>query len=168
MDQHQIKTENLPPDEILSVRLGNDSLESVNTFVESTLFMGDNIAFAVRPHIMRLPKDCHFIAGLDWIEGYDAWLHPKSRRMNVVVEGRQHVIAHMQTNVDSRGFMLLQHEEQLRTFGAYKTANPDWDVQSCSCMGKKRPENGRNATGFGLARPDLNQGIKALVGVNIF
>ena len=72
VDQHQIKTENLPPDEILSVRLGNDSLESVSTFVESTLFMGDNIAFAVRPHIMRLPKDCHFIAGLDWIEGYDA------------------------------------------------------------------------------------------------
>ena len=132
VDQHQIKTENLPPDEILSVRLGNDSLESVSTFVESTLFMGDNIAFAVRPHIMRLPKDCHFIAGLDWIEGYDAWLHPKSRRMNVVVEGRQHVIAHMHTNVDSRGFMLLQHEAQLRTYGAYKTANPDWDVQSCS------------------------------------
>jgi hypothetical protein len=52
--------------------------------------------------------------------------------MNVVVEGRQHVIAHMHTNVDSRGFMLLQHEEQLKTFGAYKSANPDWDVQSCS------------------------------------
>jgi hypothetical protein len=118
----------LPPDEILSVCLGNDSLESVDTFLESTLFMGDNIAFAVRPHIMRLPKDCHFIAGLDWIEGYDAWLHPKSRRMSVVVEGRQHVIAHMHTNVDSRGFMLLQHEAQLRTCGAYKVANPDWDV----------------------------------------
>jgi hypothetical protein len=38
----------------------------------------------------------------------------------------------MHTNADTRGFMLLQHEAQLRTFGAYKTANPDWDLQSCS------------------------------------
>jgi hypothetical protein len=121
--EFQIKTENLPPDEILSVRLGNDSLESVDRFVDSALFMGDNIAFAVWPHIMRLPKDCHFIASLDWIEGYDAWLHPKFQRMNVVVEGRQHVIAHMHT---------YAHEANLRTLGAYKTANPDWDVQSCS------------------------------------
>jgi hypothetical protein len=54
VDQYQIKTKNLPPDEIFSVRLGNDSLESVDKFVEGTLFMGDNIAFAARPHIMRV------------------------------------------------------------------------------------------------------------------
>jgi hypothetical protein len=39
----------------------------LDRIVESTLFMGDNIAFAVRPHITLLPKDCHFIAGLDWM-----------------------------------------------------------------------------------------------------
>ena len=78
------------------------------------------------------------IVGLDFIEAYDAWLHPKSRQMNVMVEGKQHVIAHMRDDTDMHGFMHLRDEGSLQTYGAYKTANLDWDVQSCS---KKQMRN---------------------------
>jgi len=138
VDQHQVPVSTLPDADVLNVRLGNNSLEKVDKFTQGELFLGDNVAFSIKPHVMRLPVDCHVIAGLDFIEAYDAWLHPKSRQMNVMVEGKQHVIAHMRVDTDMHGFMHLRDEGSLQTYGAYKTANLDWDVQSCS---KKQMRN---------------------------
>jgi hypothetical protein len=52
--------------------------------------------------------------------------------MNVMAEGRQHVIAHMHTNSDTWGFMLLQHETQpprkiVATQAACRQREPEQD-----------------------------------------
>jgi hypothetical protein len=48
--------------------------------------------------------------------------------MNVMDEGKQHVIEHMRVDTDMHGFVHLRDEGSLQTYGAYKTANLDWDV----------------------------------------
>ena len=114
------------------MRLGNNALEKVTRFMEGEVFLGNNIAYKIRPHAMRLPVDCHIVAGLDFMDEYDCWLHPPSRTVKTVVDGVPRVIASMRAGLDENGFMQLTSAESLETFGAYKTSNSDWDVQSCS------------------------------------
>ena len=131
-EQHSIELETLAAKDVLNVRLGNNALEKVTRFMEGEVFLGNNIAYKIRPHAMRLPVDCHIVAGLDFMDEYDCWLHPPSRTVKTVVDGVPHVIASMRAGLDENGFMQLTSAESLETFGAYKTSNSDWDVQSCS------------------------------------
>jgi hypothetical protein len=130
--EHDIPLETLAAKDVLSVRLGNNTLEKISKFTSGEVFMGDNIPYQFRPHAMRLPVDCHIVAGLDFMDDYNTWLHPSSRTVRTVVDGVEHVIATMRVDTDEEGFMQLKTAGCLDTFGAFKTSNKDWDVQSCS------------------------------------
>eukprot|EP01050_Picozoa_sp_SAG11_P029479 SAG11_NODE_8319_length_1029_cov_2.296774_2_plen_168_part_01 len=113
--------------EKIQVRIGDNSVHITDEYVQEDLFLGDDIKFSVRFQLMDIPGD--LILGMDFMVENDVWLHPASKRMATFVNGKQHVLAVVQREVDVRKFP-DSHEEL--NLGIYIDDKAGLEIQNLS------------------------------------